>query len=292
MLSSDNIDRHHAPIRIWRRAKIQLAKRRLRLASEDEMDFAGKRVLITGSTAGIGRATAEMFHAAGARVAISGRTDEAVRRTIAELGGTRLVAAPGNVATVGGCESVLATAIEGLGGLDCLVNNAGIAPLSRLADVTEAHWDEVIGANLRSAMFCTKAALKALRASKGNIIMVSFTGALMAGPTENFVYAVSKAGLIGMSRSLALELAVDNVRVNCVCPGFIATSGTHAKNDATNGSIERFVQASTPLGRLGTMRECAASIVYLASDDAGYCTGSTLVNDGGCYANASWGTRT
>jgi len=256
------------------------------------MDFSGKRVLITGSTSGIGLATAEMFHAAGARVAINGRTEEAVKGAIRGLGGTNFVAAAGNLATVKGCESVIATAIDGLGGLDCLVNNAGAGPLSRMAVVTEAHWDEVIDLNLRSAMFCTKAALKALRESKGSIVMVSFTGALMAGPTENFVYSVSKAGLIGLSRSLAIELAVDNVRVNCVCPGYIDTPVSRDRNKATDSSIERFVRASAPLGRLGTMRECAASVLYLASDDAGYCTGSTLVNDGGCYANASWGTKT
>jgi 3-oxoacyl-[acyl-carrier protein] reductase len=256
------------------------------------MDFSGKRVLITGSTSGIGLATAEMFHAAGARVAINGRTDEAVRGAIQDLGGANFVAAAGNLATVAGCESVVATAIDGLGGLDCLVNNAEIGSLSRMSDVTEAHWDEVIDLNLRAAMFCTKSALKALRASKGSIVMVSFTGGLMAGPSENFVYSVSKAGLVGLSRSLAIELAADNVRVNCVCLGHIDTPVTQDRNNATNGSIERFVRASTPLGRLGTTRECAASIVYFASDDATYCTGSTLVNDGGCYANASWGTKT
>jgi len=256
------------------------------------MDFSGKRVLVTGSTSGIGRAAAEMFHAAGAHVAINGRTPEAVSNAIREIGGdNRLVSAHGDVGTTRGCEAVVAAAIEVLQGLDCLVNNVGIGPLSRMTEVTEAHWDEVIAANLRSAMFCTKAAVRALRASKGSIIMVSSAAGLMAGPTDSFVYSVSKAGLVGMARSLALELAADNVRVNCVCPGYINTPFLQAENEATDNSINRFVQASTPLGRMGTVRECASAILYFASDGAGYCTGSTLVNDGGCYANASWGTK-
>jgi NAD(P)-dependent dehydrogenase (short-subunit alcohol dehydrogenase family) len=255
------------------------------------MDFTGKRVLITGSTAGIGRAAAELFHAAGAQVAINGRTAEAVARTIREMGGERLLPAAADVGTVEGCQQCVEAAVSGMGGLDCLVNNLGIWPLARMMDVTEAHWDEVIAVNLRSALFCTNFALGALRASRGNIVMVSSTVALMAGPTDSFVYAISKAGLVGMTKTLALELAGEHVRVNCLCPGYIDTPMVRAENAATGGQIDRFVNAAVPLGRKGTVRECASSILYLASDDAGYCTGSIMVNDGGCLANASWGTR-
>jgi NAD(P)-dependent dehydrogenase (short-subunit alcohol dehydrogenase family) len=255
------------------------------------VDFTGQRILITGSTTGIGRAAAQMFHAAGAAVAINGRSAETVAATIDAIGTERLVAAPGDVGSVSGCSAIVDMAAQALGGLDCLVNNAGIGPLACMPDVTDEHWDRVIAVNLRSALFCTKAALPHLRASRGSVVMVSSVAGLMAGPTDSFVYAVSKAGLVGMARTLALELAPDNVRVNCLCPGYIDTPLIQAENQATGGQVDLFVSRSTPLGRLGTARECASSILYLASRDAAYITGTTLVNDGGCLANGSWGVK-
>jgi len=255
------------------------------------MDFTGKRVLVTGSTRGIGRAAAEMFLAAGARVAINGRTAGSVATAAREIGNERIVATPGDVSRIDGCEAVVAAAVQQLGGLDCLVNNVGVSPLARMMDVTEEHWDRVIATNLRSAMLCAKAALPALRSSKGSIVMVSSVAGLMAGPTECFVDAVSKAGLVGMTKTLALELAADQVRVNCVCPGYIDTPGTRERNAATNGQVDRHVGGATPLNRMGTVRECASAILYLVSADAGYCTGATLVSDGGCFAQASFGTK-
>ena len=251
------------------------------------MDFRGKRVLITGSTSGIGRAAAELFHAAGATVAINGRNAHGVAKAIREIGLERLVAAPGNVGSVAGCEAIVAAALTALGGLDCLVNNVGISSRAGTLDVTEAQWDELMSINLRSAMFCTRAALPALRASRGNVVMVSSTAALMAGPSESMLYAISKAGLIGMARTLALEVAPDHVRVNSVCPGYTDTP-------LARRGFERIGDVAakvTPLARLGSVREIASAIVYLASEDAGYCTGTSVVNDGGCYAGASWGTR-
>ena len=255
------------------------------------MDFSGKRVLVTGSTMGIGRATAEMFHAAGAVVAINGRNAATVAKAARDIGQARLVEAPGDIRTEAGCKAVVGMAIGAMGGIDCLVNNVGIRPLARLMDVTEAHWDEVISVNLQSAMFCTTAALPALRVSKGNVVMVSSIAGLMAGPTDRFVYSVAAAGLVGMTRTLALELAGDRIRVNCLCPGFVDTPMVRAENTATNGQVDRWVETVMPLGRLSTPREYASSILYLASEDAAYCTGSTLVNDGGCAANACWGSK-
>jgi NAD(P)-dependent dehydrogenase (short-subunit alcohol dehydrogenase family) len=255
------------------------------------VNFTGKRVLITGSTDGIGRAAAELFLAADAHVAINGKTTQSVTRAVREMAGPRALAVPGDVSSVEACRSIVTSAVEGLGGLDCLVNSVEICPTSRMSEVSEAHWDEVIAANLRSAMFCTVAALPALRRSKGNVVIVSSVAALTAGPTDRFVYSVSKAGLIGMTRTLALELAADGVRVNCVCPGHIDTPQVRAQDQAGQGQLEQFVRRATPLGRLGTPRECASAIAYLASEDSGYCTGSTIVIDGGCLAQASWGAR-
>lgn len=253
------------------------------------MDFSGKRVLVTGSTMGIGRGTAEMFLEAGATVAINGRKEEIVAEAVQEMNNPRAVAVPGDVATVAGCRSIIARAVEQLGGLDVLVNNAGICPLSYLMDVTEEHWDQVIAVNLRAAFFCSKFALPHLRSSRGNIVMVASVAGLAAGPTDSLVYAISKGGLINMTKALAIELAPDGVRINAVCPGYIDTPMIQAENTATGGQVHEFIRRATPLGRAGTIRECASSILYLASSRASYCTGSLLVNDGGCMAAGSWG---
>lgn len=255
------------------------------------MDMTGKRVLVTGSTTGIGQGAAMMFRAAGARVAINGRDPERVDRVIAEMGGEGYVAAPGHVGTVESCRGIVETAVAKLGGLDCLVNNVGIGPLARLMYVTEAHWDEVIAVNLRAALFCTQAALPALRASRGSVVMISSVTGLIAGPPDSFVYAISKGGLVGMTRSLATELASDGVRVNCLCPGYIDTPMIQAENELTHGQLNKAISRFTPIGRIGTVRECASSILYFASDDGRYITGSVLSNDGGCFANGSWGTN-
>ncbi len=253
------------------------------------LDFTGKRVLITGSTMGIGRGAAEMFLEADAAVAINGRDPETVAQTIGELGAERLVAAAGDVETVAGCQSVVETAVAGLGGLDCLVNNTGICPLAYLGEITEDHWDQVVHVNLRAAMFCTKFALPELRKSKGNVIHIASVGGLVAGPSDSFVYAITKGGLVNMTRTMALELAGDGVRVNCLCPGYINTPMIENENKATGGQVIEFINGSVPMGRIGTVRECASSILYFASDDASYVTGAVFSNDGGCAANAAWG---
>jgi len=265
----------------------QMFRHDTQVIEEKLMDFKGKRVLITGSTSGIGRAAAELFHAAGATVAINGRSVLGVAKAIREIGSERLVAAPGDVGSVAGCEAIVAAALTGLGGLDCLVNNFGISSPAGTLDVTEAQWDELMGVNLRSAMFCTRAALPALRVSRGNIVMVSSAAALMAGPSESLLHAISKAGLIGLARTLALEVAPDYVRVNCVCPGYIDTPLTRQRFERISDVVAKVI----PLARLGSAREIASAIVYLASEDAGYCTGANVGNDGGCYAGARWGTR-
>jgi len=256
---------------------------------ETQMNFDGKRVLVTGSTMGIGRGAAEMFLEAGATVAINGRKPETVAETVQQLRSPRAVAVAGDVATVTGCDELLRNAIALLGGLDVLVNNVGICPLSYMMDVTEEHWNQVIAVNLRSAFFCSKFALPALRRSKGNVVMVASIAGLCAGPTDSFVYGISKGGMINMTKGLAIELATDGIRVNAVCPGYIDTPMIQAENEATSGQVHEFIRNTTPLRRVGSVRECASSILYFASDLASYCTGAVLSNDGGCMASASWG---
>lgn len=247
------------------------------------------RVLVTGSTKGIGHGIARLFVNAGARVAVNGRSPDAVRSTMEELGGKNLVAAPGDLRSIAGCRAVVETAIEGLGGLDCLVNNAGIGNLSHMMKVTEEHWDEVFDVNLRSPLFCTQFALPALRRSHGSVIMVASVAGLVAGPTDSFVYAIAKCGLISMTKSLALELAPEGIRVNALCPGYIDTPMIAAENAAADNQIYDFIAASVPMQRIGTVEECASSVTYLASDLAAYFTGSVVVNDGGAWAKGGWG---
>lgn len=119
--------------------------------------------------------------------------------------------------------------------------------------------------------------------------MVASVAGLLAGPTDSFVYAISKGGLINMTRALAIELAPDGVRVNAICPGYIDTPMVQAENNATGGQVHEFIRRTTPLGRVGTVEECGSAILYLASSLASYCTGTIFSNDGGCSAAASWG---
>jgi NAD(P)-dependent dehydrogenase (short-subunit alcohol dehydrogenase family) len=253
------------------------------------LDLSGKRVLVTGSTTGIGRGAAEMFLEAGAIVAINGRKASVVEEAVGEMGGKRLVAVPGDVGTVAGCRAIVDRAVAGLGGLDVLVNNAGICPLAYPMDVTEEHWDTVMAINLRAPLFLTRYSLPELRKSKGNVVMVASAAGLAAGPTDSFVYAVSKGGLVNLTRALAVELAPEGVRVNALCPGYIDTPMVQEENAATHGQIYEFINRSVPMERVGTVRECASSIVYRAAPEASYCTGAILTNDGGCLANGSWG---
>ena len=173
------------------------------------MEFDAKRVLVTGSTRGIGQALARRFIAEGATVAINGRSRESVTDSIEAIGNTdRLYAAPGDLSTAAGCEHVVAIAIEALGGLDILINNAGTYPIASIEDTDEALWDETLNANVKSAFFCSRAALAALRESKGVIVNHSSIAGLM-GFANISVYCTSKAAVANLTRSMAMELAPD-----------------------------------------------------------------------------------
>lgn len=250
------------------------------------MDFADKRILITGASRGIGYATAQEFLAQGARVAVNGRTEQSVNTAIAELGGgERLVAAPGNVAVVDDCESIVRTAVAGLGGLDVLVNNAGVSIDSTIEKTDEAIWDETLDINLKGTFFCVRAALPALRKNGGAIVnMASVAG--LRGSAEGTVYCASKGGVVNLTRAMALELAPD-IRVNCVCPGWVDTD--MLRRDYVDladdpAAAEREAMEEAPLKRVATPQEIARAIAYLASDDARFITGAALPLDGGLSA--------
>jgi NAD(P)-dependent dehydrogenase (short-subunit alcohol dehydrogenase family) len=253
--------------------------------------LAGERILVTGSTMGIGYAAAQLMRRDGARVAVHGRDKTRVAAAIEQLGGgPDLVPIVGDVGSLADCRRMIDESVAALGGLDCLVNNAGIGDLSYPEDVTEEHYRKVANVNLRSAFFLTQYALPELRKSKGSVIFNASVCGLFAGPTDSYIYACVKSGMINLGRSLALELAPD-VRVNVLCPGYIDTPLIASENAATDGQIYAFIESAAALKRIGTMEECASSMVYLASDEATYFTGSVLVNDGGLTARRTWGGR-
>ncbi len=250
------------------------------------MDFAGKQVLITGASRGIGYATAKEFLALGARVAVNGRSQQSVSTAIAELGGgDRLVAAPGSVGTMDSCESIVRTAIEGLGGLDVLVNNAGVCIDSTIEKSDEAIWDETLDVNLKGTFFCIRTAVPALRENGGAIVnMASVSG--LQGSEEGAVYSASKGGVVNLTRALAIELA-PHIRVNCVCPGWVDTD--MLRRDYVDlaedpAAAEREAIEEAPLKRVATPEEIAKAIAYLASHDARFITGVALPMDGGISA--------
>ncbi len=246
-------------------------------------DFAGKRVLVTGGTRGIGLATVQAFLAAGARVAVNGRTVGSVDKACAALTG-EVVAAPGDVATVAGCQALVAAAVEGLGGLDILVNSAGVFREVTVEDSNEAFWDQVLDINLKGSFFVARAALPALRMSKGNIVNIASESGIQGSPLCT-VYCASKGGLVLLTKALALELAPD-VRVNAVCPGPVDTDMLWAGAPAGRASDDyrAGLQGYAPLKRIGRAEEVAAAILYLASGAAGFVTGAALSLDGGSTA--------
>lgn len=249
--------------------------------------FNGKRVLVTGGSRGLGFATAKAFLDAGAKVAINGRTEESTNAGIAELGGgERLFASPGDVGTVAGCETVVGTAVDALGGLDVLVNSAGVAATLPIEEGDEAIWDAIVDVNLKGTYFCCRAAMPALRESGGNIVNIASTEGLM-GLKGASIYCASKGGVVLLTRALSAELAPD-MRINCVCPGYIDTDMVVRdwidKTDDPAATLRDDVDAFAPMNRIGRPDEVAAAILYLASDQAGFTTGAALAVDGGATA--------
>jgi NAD(P)-dependent dehydrogenase (short-subunit alcohol dehydrogenase family) len=250
------------------------------------MEFAGKRVVITGSTRGIGRAAAEVLLAAGAIVTINGRTKASTQAGIEALGASeRLIAAAGDVATVAGCEAIIRTAADAMGGIDVLVNAAGIAQFTSVEQSTEALWDAIVNTNLKGTFFCCRAALPHLGASRGNIVNVGSDAGLI-GEKGLAVYGASKGGVVNLTRALAVDLAPD-IRVNCVCPGNVDTDmlrRDYIEQAADPAAAEAQIIASAPLRRIAKPHEIGKAIAYLASDDAVFVTGSVLSIDGGTTA--------
>ncbi len=239
-------------------------------------DLSGKGALVTGASGGIGGAIARVLHRAGATVAISGTRRERLDALAAELDG-RGVVLPCDLADPGAVAGLAGAAESALGALDILVNNAGITRDGLAMRMKDEDWQRVLDVNLTAAFRIARAALRGMmRRRWGRIVNVtSVVG--VAGNAGQSNYAASKAGMIGMSKALANEVAARGITVNCIAPGMIDTAMTQALGEAQR---ER-VLAAIPAGRLGAVEEVAASALYLASKEAAYVTGQTLHVNGG-----------
>ncbi|MCP4608209.1 MAG: SDR family oxidoreductase, partial [Planctomycetes bacterium] len=228
---------------------------------------------------------AEAFLDAGARVAINGRTEQSVHTAMEKLGNAeRPVAAPGDIGTVAGCELAVKTAIDTFGGLDILVNSAGIGAGRPIADCDEAMWDDHIDVNLKGTFFCCRAALPELRKSNGNIVNIASDAGLIGVPGIT-VYCASKGGVVNMTRAMALEVAPE-VRVNCICPGYVDTDMIRLsakKKPDPEAAWQKMIDYA-PLKRISTPAEISQGVLYLASSDARFITGVALPIDGGTTA--------
>lgn len=236
----------------------------------------GRRALVTGASGGIGGAIATALHACGAEVGLSGTRTEALEALAATLGG-RTHVLPADLGDREAVDGLVGRAEEAMGGLDILVNNAGLTRDGLAMRMKDEDWAIVLQVNLEAAFRLSRAALRGMMKQRfGRIIgITSVVG--VTGNAGQVNYAASKAGLIGMSKALAQEVAARGITANCVAPGFIQSAMTDALNEKQRDAI----MGTIPAGRLGTGEEVASAVVYLASDEAAYVTGQTLHVNGG-----------
>jgi len=239
-------------------------------------DLTGKRALVTGASGGIGREIAKALAAAGATVALSGTRVGALEDTAREIGKDSPIL-PCNLSKLDEVDKLVPAAEAAMGGLDILVNNAGMTRDNLFMRMKDEEWDEVIAVNLTAAFHLNRAVLRSMMKQRfGRIIGISSVVGVMGNPGQGN-YAASKAGLIGMNKALAHEVASRNITVNSIAPGFIASAMTDELNDKQRESI----LSTVPAARLGTAQEVAACAVFLASVEAGYITGHTININGG-----------
>jgi 3-oxoacyl-[acyl-carrier protein] reductase len=239
-------------------------------------DLSGKTALVTGASGGIGAAIATALHAQGATVTLSGTRREALDALAATLG-ERVHVATADLSDRASVETLVPAAEAAMGSLDILVNNAGLTRDGLFLRMKDDDWDKVIAVNLTAGFILSRAALRGMMKRRhGRIIGITSIVGVTGNPGQGN-YAASKAGMIGMSKSLAAEVASRNITVNCIAPGFIETAMTSELNDKQKEGI----LGSVPMGRLGSAHEIAATAVYLASTEAAYVTGQTLHVNGG-----------
>ncbi len=239
-------------------------------------DLTGRCALVTGATGGIGSAIAASLHARGARVALSGTRQERLDALAASLGG-RTVTLACDLADRAAVSTLAGRAEEALGSLDIVVNNAGVTRDNLFMRMKDEEWDQVIAVNLTAAFMVCRGALRGMMKRRyGRIINIASISGVLGNPGQGN-YAASKAGLVGMTKSLAREVAARGITANCIAPGFIETAMTGDLNEKQVAAIA----AAIPSGSFGKPEDIAAAVIYLASAEAGYVTGETIHINGG-----------
>jgi 3-oxoacyl-[acyl-carrier protein] reductase len=241
-------------------------------------ELTDKTALVTGATGGIGGGIARALHKQGATVAVSGRQVDKLEKLAAELG-SRVHVCPCDLANKAQVGKLIDEAIAKLGRVDILVNNAGLTKDNLFMVMKDDQWDDVIAVNLTSTFMLMRAATRAMmrtRTGYGRIINISSISGVIGNPGQGN-YSASKAGMIGMSKSLAREVAARGITVNCIAPGFISTPMTDALNEKQTAAIKEHI----PAQKFGTPDDIAAAVVYLAAPEAAYMTGQTLHVNGG-----------
>ena len=239
-------------------------------------NLTGKTALITGASGGIGAAIAKALHAAGATIAISGTRQAVLEELKTQIGGNVYVL-PCNLSDVQDVEKLIPAAEAAMGSLDILVNNAGITKDGLAMRMKDEDWQSVIDVNLTSNFRLCRAAMRGMMKKRwGRIVNITSIVGVTGNPGQ-VNYVASKAGIIGMTKSIAQELAARGVTANCVAPGFIATPMT----DVLNEKQKETILGRIPAGRMGGPDDIAAAVLYLSSEEAGYVTGQTLHVNGG-----------
>jgi len=239
-------------------------------------DLTGKNALITGASGGIGGEIAKALHGAGATVALSGTRVDPLQALADELG-DRAHVLPCNLSDADAVNALPKQAADAMGSVDILINNAGVTKDNLFMRMSDEEWATVLEINLTSTMRLCKGVMRGMMKSRwGRIVNISSIVGATGNPGQAN-YAASKAGMVGMSKSLAYEVASRGITVNCIAPGFIATAMTDKLNDDQKGAI----MGQIPAGRMGDATEIGAAVLYLASPEAGYITGTTLHVNGG-----------
>ncbi len=251
-------------------------------------DLTGKVALITGAASGIGRASAEMFAAAGAAVAVVDMNEsqgQATVRAIHQHGG-QAIFVQADVTRAVDCQHAVQETIAAFGGLDILFNNAGIIRRANVLGTTEEEWDRVMAVNVKSIFLMSKYAIPVMTAAGGGVIINTGSGWGLTGGRDAVSYCASKGAVVNMTRAMAIDHGPQNIRVNCICPGDTNTGMLRNEAQQLGASDEVFLAeaADRPLQRVGQPEDIARSALYLAGDDSAFVTGTTLVVDGGGLA--------